>query len=162
LRRGEPHISTVDVAKLIHDAIALVRPLAASRQIRIDVTVPADAPAIHGDPVQLQQVIMNLVLNGIEAVTEARVADGRIELRADCTADAIEVAVADNGIGIPDERADAIFEPLNTSRPSGMGLGLSICKSIVEAHRGRIRLHTSRPGRTEFRFTIPIEVQQQA
>lgn len=157
LRRGEPHISTVDLGTLLRDSITLARPLAASRQIEISLKLTTDAPPIHVDSIQMQQVIMNLVLNSIEAIAEAQSGEGRIELAAARTEGAIEFAVTDNGIGVPEARAESIFEPLNTSRASGTGLGLPICRSIIEAHGGRIWLHASRPGRTEFRFTIPIE-----
>jgi len=157
LRRGEPHVSTVELERLVDDSLALVRPLAASRRIELDVEVPARRQTLRGDPVQLQQVIMNLVLNAIEAVTESSPADGRVSLRVAPLDDEVELSVRDNGAGISAERAGELFEPLYTTRREGMGLGLSICRSIVEAHGGRIWLHTGLPGSTEFRFTLPVD-----
>jgi signal transduction histidine kinase len=158
LRRGEPHVSTVALQRLIDDSIALVRPLAASRQIELDVDLPVPQPQIlHVDSVQIQQVIMNLMLNAIEAIAESHVRVGRVALRIERRAGEVEFAVTDNGPGIPLERASNLFEPLNTTRSGGMGLGLSICKSIIEAHGGRIWLHTGVAGLTEFRFTLPVE-----
>lgn len=157
LRRGEPHVSTVALERLVDDSMALVRPLAASRRIELQVDLPAQPQTLHVDSVQLQQVIMNLVLNAIEAVAESSARDGRVSLRVERLEREIQFAVSDNGAGIPSERAGNLFEPLNTTRPGGMGLGLSICKSIVEAHGGRIWLHTGVAGLTEFRFTLPTE-----
>jgi signal transduction histidine kinase len=162
LRRGEPHISTVELEKLIEDSIALVRPLALSRQIQLTVQVPSPAPLVYADPIQVQQVLMNLVLNAIESIAESGAPDARVGLRVNCTATEVEIAVLDNGIGIPRERTENLFEPLNTTRPGGMGLGLSISKSIVEAHGGRIWLHSGAPGLTEFRFTLPLESHRRA
>jgi C4-dicarboxylate-specific signal transduction histidine kinase len=157
LRRGEPHISTVELETLVDDSMALVRPLAASRRIEMDVELPPQPQTIHVDSVQMQQVIMNLVLNGIEAVAESDIRDGRVCLRIERLETEVQFAVRDNGAGISGERAANLFEPLNTTRIGGMGLGLSISKSIVEAHGGRIWLHTGAAGRTEFRFTLPIQ-----
>jgi two-component system sensor kinase FixL len=162
LRRGEPHMSTVELEKLIEDSIALVRPLALSRQIRLTVELPSPAPILHADPIQVQQVIMNLVLNAIESIAESGAVDGRVRVHASCMETEVEIGVVDNGIGIPVARTEHLFEPLNTTRPGGMGLGLSISRSIVEAHGGRIWLHTGSPGLTEFRFTLPFDRHRRA
>jgi signal transduction histidine kinase len=99
------------------------------------------------------------VRNAGEAIAQARTPDGRITLRA-CrlqTPARVEISVLDNGPGIPAQVGGRLFHPLTTSKPGGIGLGLSIAASIVEAHGGRIWLHTSRPGATEFRFSLPLE-----
>jgi signal transduction histidine kinase len=160
LRRGEPHISTAELGTVVDDSLALVRPLAASRGIELGVDLPSQPQTLHVDSVQLQQVIMNLVLNAIEAVAQSGTRQGRVLLRVERLENEVEFAVRDNGAGISLDRVENLFEPLNTTRPGGMGLGLSICKSIVEAHGGRIWLHIGQVGQTEFRFRLPIETVQ--
>jgi signal transduction histidine kinase len=159
LRRGRPHSSTIEVDDLLADVLALAGPEAATRGIALAVDLPADLPAIHGDAVQLQQVILNLVHNAADAISGARTPDGRIVLsaRRSHAPAAIEIAVIDNGPGIASDIASRLFHPLTTSKVDGLGLGLSISASIVEAHGGRIWLQASDPGATEFRFSLPLQ-----
>jgi len=156
LRRGRPHSSTVDVKALLADALALAGPDVAARGISIRLAPEDGLPFIHGDAVQLQQVVLNLVRNAAEAIATARTGDGRIQVSARRVDGSIEIAVADNGLGIAPDVAERLFHPLTTSKPEGLGLGLSISASIVEAHGGRIWLQTGAPGATEFRFSLPL------
>jgi two-component system, LuxR family, sensor kinase FixL len=161
LRRGQPHFSTLDVATVLDDALALARPEAGAHRTRIDLDVERPLPAVFGDRIQLQQVVLNLVRNGMDAILETGRADGRISVRA-CLGEAgraVEISVADNGSGIAPDRA--LFAPLSTSKSEGLGLGLSICASIVEAHGGRIWLQSSGSGSTEFRFSLPLQPETQ-
>jgi two-component system, LuxR family, sensor kinase FixL len=156
LRRGRPHSSSVDVKALLTDALALAGPDVAARGISIRLVPADDLPFIHGDAVQLQQVVLNLVRNAAEAIAAERTADGRIDVSVHRVNGTIEIAVADNGPGIAAEVAERLFHPLTTSKPEGLGLGLSISASIVEAHGGRIWLQTGALGATEFRFSLPL------
>lgn len=157
LRRGEPHISTLDIRVVLEEARALVQPLADARRIRIRIVLPGQAPAVFADRVQIQQVVINLIRNAIEAISDCRRTDGMITITVTPieARKEIEIAVLDNGTGIEAERIPSLFEPLSTTRPEGIGLGLSICRTIIQAHGGRIWLSSSMPGRTEFRFTLP-------
>jgi C4-dicarboxylate-specific signal transduction histidine kinase len=157
LRRGQPHISTLDVAAVLEDALVLARPEAAEHATLIDLQVDPGLPAVHGDRIQLQQVVLNLVRNGIDAIAEAGVPHGRIAVRAFLGEGgrSIEVGVADNGAGIAPGRN--LFEPLSSSKRHGLGLGLSICANIMHAHGGRIWLQSSGAGATEFRFSLPLQ-----
>lgn len=158
LRRGHPRVSTVDIPTVLHDAVLLANPEAAAQGIRLTITRGSNLPYIFGDSVQLQQVILNLIRNSIDAISAAK-QDGMIEVGARqlSTPDRVEFSVLDNGPGIDEETARRLFEPLMTSKHEGLGLGLPICTSIVEAHGGKIWLHSGVPGATEFRFTIPLE-----
>ena len=159
LRRGEPHVSTLDIGAVLNEALALARPEAEANRAHLHLHVSDDLPVVFGDRVQLQQVVLNLLRNAVEAIVEARRKDGQIHIRVRSSDDAnIEVSVADNGVGIPADRE--IFEPLSTSKADGLGLGLSICASIMQAHGGRIWLQSSRPGATEFRFSLPIQTRE--
>jgi len=108
--------------------------------------------------VQLQQVILNLIRNSIDAISATK-RDGAIFVGARqlSAPDRVEFSVLDDGPGIDEDTAKRLFEPLMTSKHEGLGLGLPICTSIVEAHGGKIWLHSRAPGATEFRFTIPLE-----
>jgi two-component system sensor kinase FixL len=158
LRRGRPHVSTIDVGPMLEEIVKLQRLDASTRHIDMVVDVPGDLPPIHGDRVQLEQVILNLTRNAMEAIAETRRADGSIRLSARRSErpNELEIGVADNGPGIDASLAGRLFEPLTTSKKEGLGLGLSICASIVEAHGGRIWLQSHAAGATEFRLSLPL------
>jgi two-component system sensor kinase FixL len=158
LRRGYPRVSTVDVPTVLDDALMLANADAATKGIRLTLMRNTGLPPVFGDRVQLQQVILNLVRNGIDAISETK-RGGRIEVGARqlSAPDRVEFSVWDDGPGIDEATTERLFEPLMTSKHEGLGLGLAICASIVEAHGGKIWLHSGAPGATEFRFTIPLE-----
>jgi two-component system sensor kinase FixL len=157
LRRRRPHSSTLDVRAILEEAIALARPDAADRPLVIEAMVSDPLPPVFGDRVQLQQVVLNLLHNAMESIAEARPRDGRIRIGARRSGDApmVEISVLDNGGGVAS--GSTLFEPLSSSKKDGLGLGLSICASIVQAHGGRIWLQSGEPGNTEFRFCIPSQ-----
>jgi signal transduction histidine kinase len=159
LRRGRPHVSTVEIQGMLEEALTLVRAEASENQIRIELDVSSDLPPIHGDRIQLQQVVLNLIRNAIESIVGARQTDGciRVVARRLDAPQRIEIGVSDNGPGVSDELAERLFHPLTTSKHEGLGLGLPICTSIVEAHGGRVWLQTRRAGTTEFQFSLPLE-----
>lgn len=155
LRRGEPHFSTLEMKVVLAEAAALMDPMVKLRNVQLRLDVPAGLPPVHGDRVQIAQVVINLIKNSMDAIPED--VEGRIAVSVRVT-DAgkwVEVAIKDNGPGIAGDQIDALFEPLNTSRPDGIGLGLSICKAILQAHGGRIWLSSSAPRKTEFKFALP-------
>ena len=155
LRRGEPHVSTVDVRTMIEDALTLARAEAAAKKVRISLEAPDELPLLYGDRIQLQQVILNLVRNAIDALaSRSDGAIGVVARRLDAPA-GVEISVADNGPGIDAALTGRLFEPLMTSKRDGLGLGLSICASIVQLHGGRIWLHSGAAGATEFRLSLP-------
>ncbi len=158
LRRGHPRVSTVDIPSVLHDAVLLARAEAEAHGIRLTVGEGRNIANIFGDTVQLQQVILNLVRNSIDAISATKNAGSIVVgARQLSTPERVEFSVWDSGPGIDDATAQRLFEPLMTSKHEGLGLGLPICTSIVEAHGGKIWLHSGTPGATEFRFSIPIE-----
>jgi two-component system, LuxR family, sensor kinase FixL len=158
LRRGRPRSSTIVAGELLSGALALAGADVTAKGIAMALDAPDDLPAFHGDAIQLQEVVLNLVRNAAEAIAGARMRDGCIYIVARRLGEPerIEIAVADNGPGIAAEVADRLFHPLATSKTDGLGLGLSISASIVEAHGGRIWLQAGEPGATEFRFSVPL------
>jgi signal transduction histidine kinase len=161
LRRGHPRISTIDPTSILESAIMLAAPEAAAKGVTLSLSPVDTLPIIFGDRVQLQQVILNLVRNSIDAIGESS-GYGKIvvEARQLSTPARIEFSVLDDGPGIDEETAGRLFEPLMTSKHEGLGLGLAICASIVEAHGGKLWLQSRAAGATEFRFTVPVETKQ--
>jgi two-component system, LuxR family, sensor kinase FixL len=156
LRRGTPHLSTLDVRTLVTNALALANTDAVQKRISIQMSISDGLPALHGDNVQLQQVLINLIRNAMDSL--ASTAHGGcivISARRNENPIGIEIGVGDNGPGIPPHMTDRIFQPLATSKQDGLGLGLPICASIVAAHGGRIWLHSADAGKTEFRLFLP-------
>jgi signal transduction histidine kinase len=114
---------------------------------------------LHGDRVQLEQVVLNLVHNAVDAIAAAGQSHGHVHVvaRRHSAPPRVEIGVLDNGPGIEGELAGRLFDPLTTAKQDGLGLGLSICASIMEAHGGRVWLHSGKPGATEFRFSVPLD-----
>jgi PAS domain S-box-containing protein len=136
--RGAQHREVLDVNELSRETVALLRDEAARYNISLRMELAADLPPIVGDRVQLQQVAMNLIVNGIEAMKGV---DGIREMviKSQRAADGqILVSVSDTGIGFPPQLAEQIFEAFFTTKPGGTGMGLRICRSIVESHGGRL------------------------
>jgi signal transduction histidine kinase len=143
-------------ARLVYEVEEFFRDEAARRGVRYFVDVAPDLPWVNGDPVQLQQVLVNLVLNAFDAVRALQPLEPKIVISARRTPhDGVEFAVIDNGEGIPEDRLPRIFDAFFSTRDQGMGMGLAISRTIIESHHGRIRVE-SEPGlSTAFRFTLP-------
>ena len=157
LKRKALDTEPLDVSALVDDVAALVRIDAATRQVKLDVDVPASLPHARGDRVQIQQVLLNLILNGMDAVHGTRLEDRRVNVTARLDgAQLIEIAVGDAGHGIPADRLARIFDPFFTTKPNGMGIGLAVSRTIVEAHSGRLWAENRNGGGAAFRFTLPI------
>jgi signal transduction histidine kinase len=130
----------VHVARLVDDVLDLERESAAARKIRIERVIPADGCVAIGDREKLKQVVINLVMNAIEAMKEGGVLTARVEHNAD----RVTIAIEDTGPGIPPEVLANVFDPFFTTKEAGTGLGLSIVRKIVDAHAGEVRIETER------------------
>ncbi len=159
IRRGHPHVSTIGTRDMLGEAMTLAHADASARHVRIELDAPADLPDLHGDRVQLEQVVLNLVHNAVDAIAAAGQSDGQVVVvaRRHPAPPRVEIGVLDNGPGIDGELAGRLFDPLTSAKQDGLGLGLSICASIMEAHGGRVWLHSGKPGATEFRFSVPLD-----
>ena len=147
----------LDINEVVSEVIALVHRELRSHQVSLQIELAPTVPTIMGDRVQLQQVIINLVMNGIEAMQPVtdRPRELVIRSRLDETQQVL-VSVTDSGIGISAENADRLFNAFFTTKSSGMGMGLSICRSIMEAHGGRLWATASLPHGATFQFTLPV------
>lgn len=157
LLRNEPvAMRPLNVNEAVVSIVHLTRGLAMRDGISVQTTLSPSIPSIKGDFVQLQQVLLNLVMNAIEAVQDAAPERRRVVITtAECPDGSVEVEVRDDGPGIAPEKLVRIFEPFFTTKPNGMGLGLSISRSIVLAHRGQIRADSDDTG-TRIRFILPV------
>jgi PAS domain S-box-containing protein len=147
--------ATLDINEMILETIALTRSEMQRHCILLQTELAQDLPCILGDRVQLQQVILNLIMNAIEAMSE--VGDNTRELVVGSNADApdgVIVTVRDSGPGLKPESIDHLFDPFYTTKPTGMGMGLSICRSITEAHGGRLWASANVPQGAVFQFTL--------
>jgi signal transduction histidine kinase len=157
LKRRSLDRRPLELREIVGDVVTLVRADAAARHVKLHIAVPRDLPAVHGDRVHIQQVLLNLMLNGMDALGEADVAERRVHVSARREGDGIvEVAVGDSGHGIPADVLAHVFDPFFTTKPHGMGVGLSISRTIVEAHGGRLWAENSSGGGAAFRFTLPV------
>jgi len=157
LRRQEVEMKPLEVPQMLDDVAALLRPDAMARHIALDMDVPPDLPRLRGDRVQLQQVLLNLILNGMDAVGSDAAHGRKVAVTARNEGrDTLAFSVADTGTGIPSARIERVFDPFFTTKTSGIGMGLSISRSIVEAHGGRIWAENNAEGGATFRFTLPV------
>lgn len=152
-----PTPTRIGLNQVATDAVQMMRADAAAKGVTVHLKLEAGLPAVVGDSVQLQQVILNLLLNGVEAVCQNPSPPRLVTVRTAAEAEGRTVclSVADNGPGIDPETAQRLFEAFFTTKPRGLGLGLSICRSIVEAHGGALS-YASTPGKgAEFRLCLP-------
>lgn len=144
---GEAERTDIDVNALAAAALRTVADEALLRNVHTEVSLAAELPPVRGDPVQLEQVLVNLFLNAFDALVELPREERRVILRtAQHGRDLVEVVVEDSGHGIPDEQLPRIFEPFYTTKSRGMGLGLYLCRVIIEAHGGCMEIANVRPG----------------
>ena len=155
LQRHEIERQPVDLNQLVADGLRLVRSDAEIRKMRLSFEPEEMIPPILGDRIQLQQVLLNLLLNAMDALNETPPDNRRITLCVRAANGEVEVAVTDNGPGIPVDKLAHLFEPFFTTKAKGLGMGLSISRNIVEAHGGRLRAENN-PGRgATFSFSLP-------
>jgi PAS domain S-box-containing protein len=147
----------LDVNDVVRETIPLVKRELISHQVWLRMELAPALPTILGDRVQLQQVIINLVMNGIEAMQPITDRPRELVVRSGQDEPGLAlISVADRGIGIAAENVDRLFNPFFTTKSSGMGMGLSICRSIIEAHGGRLWATANIPHGATFQFTLPV------
>ena len=152
---------SLDINDVIREAILLVRREVLRNGVSMRTELASALPPVLGDRVQLQQVVINLLINGVEAMAPITDRPHVILIRSQMNETGqVHVAVQDSGIGIDSETADQLFSAFFTTKPSGMGMGLSIGRSIIEAHGGRLWAESNLPQGAAFHFTLPLRQEE--
>jgi two-component system sensor kinase FixL len=161
LRKGELDFQPVDLNEITHDVIRLIASDAILRQVRVAPQFEPDLPGVVGDRVQLQQVILNLLINSMEAMASTPMERRRLVVRTSHPRPMlVQVAVQDLGPGFSPEVLRRMYDPFFSTKPDGLGMGLSISRSIIDAHGGRIRAFNNPSGGAIVSFTLPVCVTE--
>jgi signal transduction histidine kinase/ligand-binding sensor domain-containing protein len=155
LRTGSPEARPLDLSVLVREMLPLVRRELEDNRVQVVLGLASPLPAIEGRRVQLGQVIVNLVMNACEALAGVS-GDRRVVISTAAIDGRVEVRVSDTGPGVPPEVADRLFDPFVTTKPQGMGMGLAICRSIAEAHRGRLTAEPAPGGGLTMVLSLPV------
>jgi two-component system, LuxR family, sensor kinase FixL len=162
LKKGEVQQHSLRINEVVEDVLKLIHDDLINQHVTIDVELGRNLPLVTGDPVQLQQVLLNLVVNACDAMTNCDAPERRLLIRTgtetrngngNC---AVLVSVTDRGGSIPEEKMEQIFEPFFTTKAKGMGLGLSVCHTIIAAHRGKLWATNNADCGATFHFSLPI------
>jgi two-component system, LuxR family, sensor kinase FixL len=157
LQKGELERLPLDLNQTIREVVRLVHSDVIIRQVALTLALDPALPPVCGDRVQLQQVVLNLMLNGLEAMTDTGLDERALIV---CTkrpdAHTVQVEVQDSDSGLAEVNMDRIFEPFYTTKPADMGMGLLICRSIIEAHGGRLWVANNLARGATFYFTLPV------
>ena len=157
VRRSEPKREPVDLNAIIRESIALIEADVRKRRMRVTTDLLSHPPRVTADPVMIEQIIVNLVRNGMDAMSTTPASAREIVIRTRLSASMMEVCVADRGSGIDAETAAHLFQPFFTTKNEGMGMGLNICRSIAELHHGRLTFEPNPAGGTIFILSLPVE-----
>lgn len=162
VKKSDPVRWPISLEVLLEESRAFADIEAQRTGTQIIVDIPQNLPNIVVDRIMIEQVLLNLIKNGIEAMSNVPPERRRLTIQAQPVAGRmLEIAVIDHGHGLAEEDIDKIFAPFYTTKPDGMGIGLAICRSIIEFHQGRLWVEPGRDGGTIFRFTVPLAVISQ-
>jgi PAS domain S-box-containing protein len=157
LRKKMLEMRPLDVHRLVDEVFDLARPLAQSRHIDLSFALSPGLPTPSGDMVEIQQVLINLIFNAMDAVSDPGVPARHVSVAAEARDDStVEFSVRDTGCGLPPDTLPQAFEPFFTTKANGMGMGLAICRTIVESHGGEISIANNPDGGATVRFTLPM------
>jgi two-component system, LuxR family, sensor kinase FixL len=158
LQNGDVQQHALCINEIVQDVLNLVRSDLIHQKVAVDCELAQNLPTVTGDPVQLQQVLLNLIVNACDAIAQCDIQRRRILIRAANADDgnAVVVSVADHGSGILEKELEQIFQPFFTTKKKGMGLGLSVCRTIITAHRGKLWATNNPDGGATFHVSLPI------
>ena len=158
INKAPPRKDRLDINEAIREVIELTRGEAVKTGVSVQARLADDLPLLHGDRVQLQQVILNLVVNAVEAMSDVEAGARELLISTGTVEpDGVLVAVRDTGPGLTPAALDHLFDAFYTTKPSGLGMGLSICRSIIEAHGGRLWAEANEPRGAVFQFLTPTQ-----
>ena len=156
IRNKTTEFDAVSIQTIAKEVFALVRNHATDRHITLEAAVPDNLPTVRGDRVQLSQVLLNLIMNGFDSISASAKTERRLVVEAHNARREVQVAVADSGTGIDSNVLPRIFESFVTTKPNGLGIGLSVARDIIERHGGRIWAENNPQGGATLRFTLPL------
>jgi C4-dicarboxylate-specific signal transduction histidine kinase len=158
LKKGEVQQHCLDINEVVEDVLKLMRSDLINQKVTVNCELARHLPTVTGDPVQLQQVLLNLVVNACDAMVDCNTPKRRLLIRTGTGNEngAVLVSVTDRGGSIPEEKMEQIFEPFFTTKEKGMGLGLSVCRTIIAAHRGKLWAANNADCGATFHFSLPI------
>ena len=151
VKRSEPRRQNVPIQTIVDNAVSLAEIHARKRQLEIVRNIPESLPDVYADPILIEQVLLNLLKNGLESMDQSTL--NTLELDVTLDDNQIEVAVKDRGHGLTEP--ERLFEPFFSTKSEGLGMGLNICRTIIESHHGRLWASSNPDGGTIFRFTLP-------
>lgn len=157
VKKREPRREPCSVAEIVDEAVALFEPQARKSRVHIGRSLQGGLPDVMADPIMLEQVLINLLRNACDAMAEQSAPSPSILIRVGGTQGQVVVSVTDNGPGIPADRIDKLFTPFYTTKAEGLGMGLAICRSIIEFHHGRLSVENVPERGTCFSFTLPTD-----
>jgi two-component system sensor histidine kinase DctS len=157
MSRREPHRAECDLNRIAAGAVSILDAEADRHGARIRLELAAELPVLNGDSVLLEQVVLNLARNGIEAMADVPAQSRELEVRTQARDGKVTVSVADHGCGVAPEVARKLFSPFFTTKAAGLGMGLNICRSIVELHSGKLWFEQNGPGGSVFSFSLPVD-----
>jgi signal transduction histidine kinase len=157
LKKGDLEHVALNVNDVVREVTELVRNDTMLRDIPVHLDLAPELPPVRGDRAQLQQVVLNMVLNGLEATSSSKRLAHGLAIRTSVNGKDVVVAVEDSGTGIDMDNLERLFQPLYTTKAEGLGMGLAIARTIVEAHAGELRASNNVGGGATFEFTLPVE-----
>jgi len=156
LQKGERREEIMDLDSLVTDTVEMLRSDAIIRNVSVAVESGKDLPPLSGDPIQLQQVILNLIVNAFDAVSEGDADPGVLVIRTSWSDGRVEISFTDNGPGFADDFSKDPFAPFMSSKPEGLGMGLSISRTIIEAHGGQLLAENNPDGGARLHIVLPV------
>jgi C4-dicarboxylate-specific signal transduction histidine kinase len=157
IKKEELEFSSLELASTVREILLLVQSDAILRNVRVSFDIRPDLPLVRGDKVQLQQVLLNLLLNAFDAMKDCPAEEREVVVRMESNAASmVKVSVSDRGTGLTSDKFDKIFQPFYTTKRDGLGMGLPISRSIIEAHGGRLWAENNPDRGATFYFTLPI------
>jgi signal transduction histidine kinase len=155
LKKDAPCRTEIDINDAIQEVVVLVRDETSRNRVQVRLRLAAGLPCVVGDRVQLQQVLINLIMNAIEAMQTVNARPRQLNITSEAHTDCVLIRVQDSGVGLDPEGANRVFEPYFTTKKHGIGLGLAISRTIVESHGGRLWTEPAAEG-AKFQFTLPV------
>ena len=162
VKKERQPVGDLDINQVAREAITFSDPELRQRGFELQTDLASDLPRVNGDPVELQQVILNLLLNGAQAMSECAAQSRQLALRTSAVNGSVQVAVEDHGSGVDDEQMRRLFEPFFTTKPEGTGMGLAINRTIIDAHGGTIWAERNEETGLTFYFRLPVSEESRA